>query len=59
MVGARTPPLQHLCGVFKRGLHAFQGEQRLHGRSDAPQEDNRSGGVEKATEGEPALATLL
>ena len=47
-VDARTPPLEHLlCGVYKqRGLHAFQAGQILHGRSGAPQEENRGGGGE-------------
>ena len=60
-VGARTPPLQHLlCGVYKRGLHAFQGGERLHGRSGVPQEESGGGGGRGgATDGEPSLTILM
>ena len=35
-VRARAPPVQHLRGGCKRGIHAFQGEQRDRGRFGAP-----------------------
>ena len=37
--------------INKRGLHAFQGGQRFHGRSGAPQEENRGGGRGGGTDG--------
>ena len=59
-VGARTLPLQHLlCGVYERSLNTFQGGQRHHGRSGAPQEGSRGGVAGEATDGEPVLAILL
>ena len=30
-VRTRAPPARHLRGGYKRGLYAFQGEQRHHG----------------------------
>ena len=60
-VGARAPPVQHLLrGGYKRGLHAFQGGQRHHGRFGTPEEEKGGGGVRvEATIGESVLATLL
>ena len=52
-------PAQHLCGVYKRDLHAFQGGKRLHGRSGAIQGDIKGGEWGAAITGEPALVTLL
>ena len=41
----RTPPVQHvLHGGYKRGLHAFQGGQRHHGRFGTPEEEKGGGG---------------
>ena len=55
---ARASPVQYLLrGGYKRGLHAFQGGQRHHGRFGAPEEIK--GGREEATAGEPVLATPL
>ena len=46
LLGARTPPVQQLLhGSYKRGLHAFQGGQRHHGRFGAPEEIKGSGGA--------------
>ena len=43
-VRARTPPVQHLFrGGYKLGLHAFQGEQRHHGRFGTPEEEKGGG----------------
>ena len=59
-VGTRAPPVQHLLrSGYQRGLHAFQGGQRHHGRFGAPEEENGGGGRGEATAGEPALATSL
>ena len=59
-VRARASPVQHLLrGGYKRGLHAFQGEQRHHGRFGAPEEEKGAGGREEATAGESVLATPL
>ena len=53
-----APPVQHvLRGGYKRGLHAFQGEQRHHGRFGTP--EGRKWGRGEATAREPVLATLL
>ena len=43
--------------INKRGLHAFQGGQRHHGRFGAPEEEKGGGGG--ATDRVPVLATLL
>ena len=41
---ARVSPVQHLLrGVYKRGLHAFQGRQRHHGRFGTPEEEKGGG----------------
>ena len=57
---ACAPPVQHLLrGGYKRGLHAFQGEQRHHGHFGTPEEENGAGGRGESTAGEPALVTLL
>ena len=58
---ARAPPAQHLLrGTYKRGLHAFQGGQRHHGRFGASEEEKGGGGSGGgATDGEPALAMSL
>ena len=41
-----APLLLHLvCGSYKRGLHAFQGGQRHHGRFGAPEEEKGGGGA--------------
>ena len=60
-VRARAPPVQHLLrGGYKRGLHAFQGGQRHHGRFGTPEEGKGDGGrVEATTVGESVLATPL
>ena len=59
-VHARAPPVQNLlCGGYKRGLHAFQGGQRHHGRFGTLEEENGGGGRGEATAGESALATPL
>ena len=45
-VRARAPPVQHpLRGGYKRGLHAFQGGQKNHGRFSIPEEEKRGGGA--------------
>ena len=57
---ARAPPVQHiLCGGYKRGLHAFQGGQRHHGRFGAPGEEKGAGGRGEATARESVVATPL
>ena len=44
MVRARAPPIQHLlCGVYKRGLPAFQGAQIHHGRFGASEGKSGAG----------------
>ena len=60
-VRARAPPVQHiLYGGYKRGLQAFfQGKQRHHECSGAPEEENRGGGQGETTTGESALATSV
>ena len=59
-VRTRAPPVQHLLrGGYKRGLHAFQGWQRHHGRFGAPEEEYEGGGAEGTTSGEPVLETSL
>ena len=45
--------------VDVRGLHAFQGGQRHHGRFGTPEEEKGGGGGGEATAGEPVLATPL
>ena len=41
----RAPPVQHLLrDSYKRGLRAFQGGQRHHGRFGTPEEENGGGG---------------
>ena len=56
-VRARAPAAQHLLhGGYKRGLHAFQGGRRHHGRFGTPEEEKLAG---KATAGESILATPL
>ena len=43
---ARAPPVQHLLrGGYKRGLHAFQGGYRYHGRFGIPDEEKGGGGA--------------
>ena len=54
-VRARVLPVQHLLrGGYERGLHAFQGGQRHHGRFGTPEEERgaggRGGGGEQLTE---------
>ena len=57
---ARAPLVQQLLrGGYKRGLHAFQGGQRHHGRFDTPKEEKGGGGRGEATNGESVLATPL
>ena len=60
---ARALPVQHLLhGDYKRGLHAFQGRQRHHGRFSAPEEEKGGGGPGgrgEATARESDLATPL
>ena len=59
-VSSRAPPVQHLLrGGYKRGLHAFQGGQRQHGRFGTPEEEKRGGGGRETTAGESALVTPL
>ena len=57
----RAPPVPHLLrDGYERGLHAFQGGQRHHGRFGAPEEEKAGGGGRgEATAREPVLATLL
>ena len=45
--------------VYKRGLHAFQGGRRNHGRFGTPEEEKGGGGVGEATAGGSVLATPL
>ena len=57
---ACAPPVQHLLrGGYKRGLHAFQGGEKHHGRFGTPEEEKGAGGRGKATPGELVLATPL
>ena len=57
-VRARAPPVQHLLrGGYKRGLHAFQGGQRHHGRFGTSEEEKGGGGQGEATTGETVRAT--
>ena len=43
-VYARAPPVQHLLrSGYKRGLHAFEGGQRHHGRFGTPEEEKGGG----------------
>ena len=62
-VRACAPPVQHLiCGGYERGLLAFQGGQRHHGRFGTPEEEKGGGGAGgrgEATAGESVLATPL
>ena len=59
-VCARAFPVQHLLrGGYKRGLHAFQGGQRHHGRFGASEGEKRAEGRGEVTAGEPILATSL
>ena len=59
-VRARASPLQPLLrGGYRRSLHEFQGGQRHHRRSDAPQEENGGKGARGETAGEPSLPKLL
>ena len=46
-------------GGYIRSLHAFQGGQRHHGCSGAPEEEKGAGGRGQATARELVLATLL
>ena len=56
----RAPPVQYLLrGGYKRGIHAFQGGQRHHGRFGTPEEENGAGGQREATAGGSVLATPL
>ena len=58
-VRARAPPVQHLRGGYKPGLHAFQGGRRHHGRLGTPEEKKGARGRGEATAGESVLATPL
>ena len=59
-VRARAPPVQPLFrGGHKRGLHAFQGGRRYHGRFGTPEEEKGAGRRGEATAGESVLATPL
>ena len=52
-VRSRTPPVQHLLrGGYKRGLHAFQGGQRHHGRFGTLEEE-KGGGGKQLSESQP------
>ena len=43
---ARAPPVQHLLrGGYKRGLHAFRGGQRRHGRFGTPEKEKGGRGA--------------
>ena len=45
-VRVRAPPVQHLLGGgYKRGLHAFQGGQKHHGRFGASDEERGGRGA--------------
>ena len=57
---ARAPPVQHLLrGGYKRGLHAFQGGQRHHGRLVHLRKNRGVGGRGEATAGKSVLVTPL
>ena len=61
-VRARPPLVQHLLrGGFNRGLLAFQGGQRHHGRFGAPEKEKRAGGsnYRRASPGDAALGHAL
>ena len=59
-VRARAPHVQHIfCGGYKRGLYAFQGGQRHHGRFGTPEEEKGGRRVGEAIAGESVLATPL
>ena len=64
-VRVRAPPVQHLLrGGYKRGLHAFQGGQKHHGRFDTRDEEKRGGGAggcnyRRVSPGEVALGHAL
>ena len=64
-VRARAPPVQHLlCGGYKRGLHAFQGGRRHHGRFGIPEEEKAGGGAggsncRRVSPGDAALGHAL
>ena len=56
----RAPPTKHvLHGGYKRGVHAFQGGQRHHGRFGTPEEEKGAGGRGEAAAGESVLMTPL
>ena len=61
-VHARAPPVKYLLrGGHKRGLHAFQGGQRHHGRLGAPKEEKRGrggGGKQLGRRASPGDAAL-
>ena len=48
-----------LRGGYKRGLHAFEGGRRHHGRFGIPEEEKGAGGRGEATARESVLATPL
>ena len=59
-VRARTPPVQHLLrGGYKRGLDAFQGGRRYHGRFGTPEEEKGGGRAGRSNCRKSALATPL
>ena len=64
-VRARALPVQHLLrDGYKRGLHAFQGGQRYHGRFGTPEEEKGSGGAgesncRRVSAGDAALGHAL
>ena len=65
MVRARAPHVQHVRrGSYKRGLHAFQGGQRHHGRFGTPAEEKGGGGAggcnfRRVSPGDAALGHAL
>ena len=59
-VRACAPPVEHLFrGGYKRGLHAFRGRRRRHGRFGTPEEEKGAGGRGEAAAGGSVPATPL
>ena len=64
-VRACAPPVQHLLrSGYKRGLHAFQGGRRHHGRFGTPEEEMGGGGAggsncRRVSPGDAALGHAL
>ena len=59
-VRACAPPVPHvLCDGYKRGLHAFQGGQRHHGRFGTSEEKKGAAGRGEATAGGQVLGKVF